>query len=79
MMKTTEIKRNNSEKLYLDLIEIRHNQGLYDINELCKMFNVQRPFINFAIESGRLKYMSPNNKQKFIYLNDFIDYMKTKK
>ena len=78
-MKTTEIKKNNSEKMYLDLITIRHNQGLYDINELCKMFSVQRPYIIFAIESGRLKYMSPNKKQKFIYLDDFIEYMKTKK
>ena len=58
-----------------ELIEARQKVGLYSIQELCSMFCCGRSKIDFAINSGQLKYMSPNNRDRFVYLNDFLDYM----
>ncbi|MBQ8749677.1 MAG: hypothetical protein IJZ29_04355 [Clostridia bacterium] len=77
-MKIKEIEQKHSEKLYLDLVEIRHKQGLYKIEELADMFSIGREQISYAINTGRLRYMSPNNKTRFVYLNDFIEYLNKK-
>lgn len=75
-MKVKEIVTKNSETLYMQLVEIRHKQGLYSVDELAKMFGVQKSYINYAINLNRIKYISPNTKVKYIYLNDFVEYMK---
>ncbi len=60
------------------LIKTRQDLGLYTVNELCGIFCINRRAIDFALNSGKLKYMSPNNKQKLIYLTDFLEYMQEK-
>lgn len=59
------------------LIETRHHAGLYSIKELCTMFGCGRAKIDFALNTGQLKYISPNNRERFIYLEDFLSFMKT--
>lgn len=60
------------------LIKTRQDLGLYTINELSKIFSINRQSIDFAVNSGKLSYMSPNNKTKFISLTDFLGYMQEK-
>lgn len=57
------------------LIEARHKIGLYSIKELCSMFACGRSLIDKGINSGILKYMSPNNRDRYVYLNDFLKYI----
>lgn len=61
------------------LIEIRHERGLYSIVELCAMFGCGRAKIDFALNTGQLKYVSPNNRDRFIFINDFLVYMENLK
>ena len=58
------------------LIEARQKLGLYSIKELCAMFGCGRSKIDEAINSGKLKYMSPNGRSRFIFLNDFLEFNK---
>lgn len=62
-----------------ELVDARHGIGLYSIRELCDMFGCGRYMIDFAINSHQLKYMSPNNKSRFVYLKDFLEYMEKEK
>ncbi len=57
------------------LIEARHKIGLYSIKELCDMFGCGRFLIDLGVNSGKLKYLSPNNRDRFIYLNDFLKFI----
>jgi hypothetical protein len=59
-----------------ELYRIRQNDGLLTISELCAMFKCGRAYIDNAVNSGKLKFMSPNNKLRFIQKQDFIEYMK---
>lgn len=67
-------KRENEKKL----VEARHNLGLYSIQELCSMFGCGRTKIDLAINTGQLKYISPNNRDRFVYLKDFFDFLNYK-
>ncbi len=60
------------------LVEARHEKGLYSIRELRAMFDVGRCSIDFALNSGQLKWMSPNGKERFVFLDDFIEWMEKK-
>lgn len=60
-----------------ELTELRHNTtGLYKIKELALMFDISRFSIDAAIKSGKLEYISPNNRDRYIKLNDFLEFMK---
>ena len=60
-----------------ELRKFRQTKGYLTIKEVCDMFNCGRDYIDYGINTRKLKYMSPNNKTRFIYLDDFIGYMKT--
>lgn len=61
------------------LDKARHAISLYTIRELCTMFGCGRAHIDMALNNGSLKFMSPNNRDRFIYLNDFLEFFtKTK-
>lgn len=64
-----------SEKERKELIELRHSQGLYSIKELMAMFGIGRHALDFAMNSGQLKWMSPNNRERFVYMSDFLLWM----
>lgn len=68
---------DKSEKVK-QLIEARHNLGLYSIQELCSMFGCGRSKIDLAINTGQLKYISPNNRDRFVYLKDFFNFLNYK-
>ncbi|MBO5022233.1 MAG: hypothetical protein J6C53_01995 [Clostridia bacterium] len=57
-----------------ELIQARKAIGLYSICELCTMFGCGRKKIDDACNSKKLRYISPNGKGRFIYLNDFIKF-----
>lgn len=57
-----------------ELAEARHAIQLYTIKELCTMFNCGRTNIDQALNSGELKFISPNNRDRYIYLNDFLTF-----
>lgn len=58
-----------------ELIELRKQIKLFSIGELCVMFNCGRGSIDDAINSGQLEYLSPNNRDRYIYLDKFLEYM----
>lgn len=60
-----------------ELQKFRIEKGYLTIKELSKMFGVGRDYIDYGINIGRLKYMSPNNKLRIVRLDDFIKYMET--
>lgn len=60
------------------LIKSRQDMGIYSIDELAKIFNISRRSIDKAINNQQLTYISPNNKQRFVYLDVFIEYMNKK-
>ena len=60
-----------------ELKKFRIQKGYLTIKELCDMFGCGRDYIDYGINVGRLRYMSPNNKLRIVYLDDFIEYMKT--
>lgn len=62
-----------------ELVNARHAIGLYSIKELCEMFNCGRSKIDYGINNGELPYISPNNKDRFVYLKDFLEYAEIKK
>ena len=68
-------KKDLSDKQKDNLEEVRHKLGLYSIIELSQMFNCHRNAIDYALNTGKLKYISPNRKDRFIYLNDYLEYM----
>lgn len=58
------------------LVKTRHELGLYSIKEICNMFGCGRTLIDKALKTGELDSMSPNNKERFVYLKDFMEFMK---
>lgn len=54
------------------LVEDRHRLGLYSVIELAKMFSVGRSAIDYLLNTGQLKFISPNNKSRFILLKDYL-------
>lgn len=72
----TKLQKEEHKVMFTkQLVEARHNLGLYSIRELQIMFSCGRETIDFAINSGKLKYLSPNNKDRYVYLKDFQKYM----
>lgn len=61
------------------LVLARHKIGLFTIQEYCEMFDMSRYYIDLAVNSGELEFVSPNNRQRFIDINDFQKWMKKKK
>ncbi|MBQ8845065.1 MAG: hypothetical protein IJ008_03505 [Clostridia bacterium] len=61
----------------LELIEVRKKIGLYSIKELCLMFKIGRESIDYALNTNRLKYISPNNRDRYIYLKDYLKYVES--
>lgn len=60
-----------------ELVKARHAIGLYSINELRCMFATDgkpksRYSIDMLLNTGKLKYISPNGRERFIYLNDYL-------
>lgn len=65
---------NKKTRVYSEeeLVKARQEIKLFTIDELCTMFACGRMHIDNALNSGRLKYMSPNNRDRYIYLDDFL-------
>lgn len=61
------------------LVKARHAIGLYSISELTEMFGMSRFHLDNALNLGELKYISPNNKTRFIYLQDYLEYLNLEK
>lgn len=59
----------------VDLKQARHSIGLYSIKEICEMFNCSRHNIDIALNDGKLRFVSPNNKSRYIYINEFLQFM----
>lgn len=59
-----------------ELTKVRQSQGIYSIRELSSMFQCGRSKIDNAINTGQLNYLSPNNRDRYVFLNDFLKYMK---
>lgn len=55
---------------------VRQSKGLYSIKELAKMFGIGRARIDYALNTNQLKYVSPNGKTRFIFIDDFFEYLK---
>lgn len=68
-----------SKQQLLELEKARHAISLYSIDELCAMFKCSRYSIDNAINIGKLDYISPNNRDRYIYLQDFLSYMNAAK
>ena len=58
-----------------ELQRFRIQKGYLTIKELSDMFGIGRDYIDYGINIGMLKYMSPNNKLRIVKLDDFIKYM----
>ena len=59
-----------------ELSNVRQSKGLYSIKELAKMFGIGRAKIDYALNTNQLKYVSPNGKTRFIFVDDFFEYLK---
>lgn len=57
------------------LIDIRHQLGFFTSEELQVMFNCGRDVIYNAINSKKLKYISPNGKNRFIKIDEFKQFL----
>lgn len=64
------------ETTKLMLKQARYNITIFSIEELATMFKCGRACIDNAINTGKLPYFSPNNKDRYVYLNDFEKYLK---
>ena len=47
--------------------------GLYTIKELSDMFDIGRHKIDLMINTGKLKYVSPNGKTRYVLLKDYVN------
>lgn len=73
-MKRTFSKENEM------LQSVRHSIGYYSIRELQVMFSgCGRAKIDYLVNSGKLKFISPNNREKYIKLEDFLFYLQNEK
>ena len=50
--------------------------GLYTITELSEIFKISRATIYDAINKKQLNCLNFSKRKTYIYLNDFINYMK---
>lgn len=71
MTKKKDMTYDYQEKLK----DARHMIRLYSLEELMAMFECGRMYIDMAINSGKLKHISPNFRDRYIYLADFLEYM----
>lgn len=58
--------------------QIRNDRGIFTIEELSAMFKMGRQKIDDALNDNKLDYISPNNKQRFIRLEDFEKWAENK-
>lgn len=58
-----------------ELVKGRQDKGFFTIEELSKRYGVHRYSIDNAINTGKLPFMTPNNKTRFIKETDFEQYM----
>ncbi len=62
------------------LQQVRHSIGYYSIKELQVMFlSCGRAKIDYLVNSGKLKFISPNNREKYIKLEDFLSCLQNEK
>ncbi len=60
------------------LIKARHDIGLFSIKEIREMFPrkdgkpMSRYTIDYLINSNQLKYVSPNGRDRYVFLKDYI-------
>lgn len=59
-----------------DLVKFRRDMGIFSISEICEMFGCGRSYIDFMINDQKLNYITPNNRDRFVYLNDFLNCMR---
>jgi predicted site-specific integrase-resolvase len=59
-----------------DLIKGRQEKGFFTIEEISKRYGINRYSVDIAINSGKLPFMTPNNKTRFIKEEDFESYMR---
>lgn len=64
---------NEEEKRKLK--QTRHQLGIYSIAELSEMFNVGRHKIDFLLNTGLLKYISPNGRTRYIFLKEYVELL----
>lgn len=58
-----------------ELRQSRRLLGLYTIKELSDMFDIGRHKIDLMINTGKLKYVSPNGKTRYILLKDYVNVL----
>jgi len=65
-------KEKNDMKRRL-VLQRQENLGLYSIDELAQFFGVGRKDIDDKINAGKLAWISPNGKKRFIKLEDYLE------
>jgi len=61
------------------LANARHAIGLYSISEMCEIFPrangkpMSRHTVDFLINSGQLRYVSPNGRDRYVFLAEYIE------
>lgn len=76
-------KKKTLDKFEIEkLVEARHKAGIYSLKEICYMYAdpvTGKPMSRFSIDnamnSGELEYMSPNNRDRYIDIENFKTYM----
>lgn len=61
-----------------ELMDARHKIGLYSVSELCSMFECGRAKIDSLLNTGQLKYISPNGRTRYVYLNEYLELLSKK-
>lgn len=56
-----------------ELMDARHKMGIYSVSELCCMFECGRAKIDVLLNKGQLKYISPNGRTRYVYLNEYLE------
>lgn len=57
------------------LKETRHQLGIFTITELSEMFKVGRHKIDHYLNTGQLKYISPNGRTRFVRLKEYVEVL----
>jgi len=73
-----KIKNEKDRETHEKLTAARHGIGLYSLKEICIMFNCSRYSLDNAINLGELKYISPNNRDRYVYLSTYLEYLDKK-
>ena len=74
-MSIVKLKRRSQEELYPELQKARHQVGLYSLKELSLMFDVGLQKVKFAVDTKKVKSISPNRKVRYVFLSDWVAYM----